>query len=78
MSKRTNIYGFLELNHNWDPSLLFVLMTGVMVNLFTFNLIKRLMYSLFYLAKLPALVKKLKILVAKLHSNSYLEHSCSV
>ena len=40
MSKRTNIYGFLELNSSWDPSLLFVLMTGVMVNLITFHLIK--------------------------------------
>jgi hypothetical protein len=43
MSQRTKIYGFLELNKNWDPSLLFVLMTGVIVNIITFNLIKRLM-----------------------------------
>jgi hypothetical protein len=43
MSQRTNIYGFLGLNRNWDPTLLFVLMTGVMVNLVTFTLIRKLM-----------------------------------
>ena len=41
MSQRTKIYGFLHLDKNWDPSLLFVLMTGVMINIFTFNLIKK-------------------------------------
>ena len=43
MSQRANIYGFLELNRNWDPSLLFVLMTGVLFNLVTFTLIRKLM-----------------------------------
>ena len=41
MSRRTKIYGFLHLDKNWDPSLLFVLMTGVLINIFTFNLINR-------------------------------------
>lgn len=41
MSQRTKIYGFLHLDKNWDPSLLFVLMTGVLINIFTFNFIKR-------------------------------------
>lgn len=41
MSQRTNIYGFLELSSEWNPSLLFVLMTGVTINLITFNIIKR-------------------------------------
>jgi len=41
MSQRTKIYGFLHLDKNWDPSLLFVLMTGVMINILTFNLIKK-------------------------------------
>ena len=41
MSQRTNIYGFLELNSEWNPSLLFVLMTGVTISLITFNIIKR-------------------------------------
>jgi len=39
MSQRSKIYGFLQLNSNWDPSLLFVLMTGVLINALTFNLI---------------------------------------
>ena len=39
MSQRNKIYGFLELNKSWDPSLLFVLMTGVLINAVTFNLI---------------------------------------
>lgn len=39
MSQRGKIYGFLELNRSWDPSLLFVLMTGVIINAVTFNLI---------------------------------------
>lgn len=43
MSQRTKIYGFLLLDKEWDPSLLFVLMTGVMINIITFNLIKKLM-----------------------------------
>ena len=41
MSQRGKIYGFLHLNKNWDPSLLFVLMTGVIINIFTFNLIRK-------------------------------------
>lgn len=39
MSQRSKIYGFLELDRSWDPSLLFVLMTGVAINAVTFNLI---------------------------------------
>ena len=39
MSQRSKIYGFLQLNSHWDPSLLFVLMTGVLINALTFNLI---------------------------------------
>jgi hypothetical protein len=39
MSQRTKIYGFLTLDSKWDPSLLFVLMTGVLINIITFNLI---------------------------------------
>jgi uncharacterized protein len=39
MSQRSKIFGFLELSSSWDPSLLFVLMTGVLINTLTFNLI---------------------------------------
>lgn len=39
MSQRSKIYGFLQLDSNWDPSLLLVLMTGVLINVVTFNLI---------------------------------------
>lgn len=43
MSQRSKIYGFLELNSSWDPSLLFVLMTGVIINVITFNFIIKFM-----------------------------------
>lgn len=43
MSQRSKIYGFLELNSNWDPSLLFVLMTGVILNVITFTVIRKTM-----------------------------------
>jgi uncharacterized membrane protein YedE/YeeE len=57
MSQRTKIYGFLELNKDWDPSLLFVLMTGVMINLVTFTLIKKLLYPMINIANSPNSVK---------------------
>ncbi len=41
MSQRTKIYSFLELNKKWDPSLLFVLMSGVLVNLVTFTIMRK-------------------------------------
>lgn len=37
MVRRTNILGFLGLGTDWNPSLLFVLGCGVLINLFTFN-----------------------------------------
>ena len=43
MSQRSKINGFLQLDENWDPSLLFVLMTGVIINVITFNLILKFM-----------------------------------
>lgn len=43
MSYRSKIYGFLLLNRYWDPSLLFVLMTGVLLNVITFQLIQKYM-----------------------------------
>ena len=44
MTMRSKIYGFLTLDSHWDPSLLFVLMTGVLINTFTFNVILNLVY----------------------------------
>ena len=44
MTMRSKIYGFLVLDSNWDPSLLFVLMTGVLINAFTFNIILNFVY----------------------------------
>lgn len=41
MSQRSKIYSFLELNKNWDPSLLFVLMTGVVINLVIFTIMRK-------------------------------------
>jgi hypothetical protein len=66
MSQRTNIYGFLELNSEWNPSLLFVLMTGVSINLVTFNIIRRLVYSLDYVENSQLMDKKSRILKVKL------------
>ena len=43
MSQRSKINGLLQLDENWDPSLLFVLMTGVIINVITFNLILKFM-----------------------------------
>lgn len=37
MTRRAKIAAFLTLNENWDPSLLFVLGVGVIVNLLIFN-----------------------------------------
>jgi len=37
MTKRSKIEAFLTLNANWDPSLLVVLATGVLINFIVFN-----------------------------------------
>jgi hypothetical protein len=37
MVRRSNIIGFLGLGKEWNPSLLFVLGCGVIVNLIIFN-----------------------------------------
>ena len=73
MSQRSKIFGFLQLNSSWDPSLLFVLMTGVLLNLFTFNLINRFMYVSLYLGKSQLTATKLKTLMEKLTLDSLLE-----
>jgi len=41
MTQRSKIKGFLELNKNWDPSLLIVLMTGVAINLVIFTIMRK-------------------------------------
>lgn len=46
MVRRSNILGFLALGENWNPSLLFVLGCGVLVNLVSFNYMLRLKYLL--------------------------------
>lgn len=38
MTQRTKISGFLTLDENWDPSLLFVLFSAVLGNMITFNI----------------------------------------
>lgn len=37
MVRRSNVLGFLGLGYNWNPSLMFVLGCGALLNLFTFN-----------------------------------------
>ncbi len=44
MSQRSKIYAFLELNRNWDPSLLIVLMTGVVLNFVIFTVMRKKVY----------------------------------
>jgi hypothetical protein len=41
MVRRSNILGFLGLGTDWNPSMLFVLGCGVLVNLITFNFMLR-------------------------------------
>jgi uncharacterized membrane protein YedE/YeeE len=37
MCRITKIMGFLTINANWDPSLIFVMMSAVAINVVTFN-----------------------------------------
>lgn len=37
MTRRAKIMNFLQISSKWDPSLLFVLGAGVLVNLVSFN-----------------------------------------
>ena len=46
MVRRNNIIGFLGLGSDWNPSLMFVLGCGVVVNLITFNYMLRKKYFL--------------------------------
>ena len=39
MNRRKKVIGFLTLSENWDPSLMFVLMSAVILNFIFFNLI---------------------------------------
>lgn len=41
MVRRSNILGFLGLGTDWNPSLIFVLGCGVIINLVTFNYMLR-------------------------------------
>ena len=51
MVRRVNILGFLGLGTDWNPSLLFVLGCGVMVNLVTFSYMIHYKYSVSYIEK---------------------------
>lgn len=46
MTRRIKIMRFLQIGKDWDPSLLFVLGAGVLVNLITFNYMIRVRYIL--------------------------------
>jgi len=41
MCRITKVLGFLTINSNWDPSLLFVMAVAVAINLITFNMIMK-------------------------------------
>jgi len=51
MVRRTNIIGFLGIGHNWNPSLLFVLGVGVLINLIFFTYMIKIRYSFVYIEK---------------------------
>lgn len=53
MVRRSNILGFLGLGTDWNPSLMFVLGCGVMVNLITFSYMIHCKYLAFYSEKSP-------------------------
>ena len=44
MIRRSNILGFLSMGSDWNPSLMFVLGCGVLLNIFTFNYMLRVRY----------------------------------
>ena len=41
MCRQSKIYAFLTLNDAWDPSLMFVMVGAIALNLVTFNLMLR-------------------------------------
>jgi uncharacterized membrane protein YedE/YeeE len=41
MTNTSKIIGFLTFGENWDPSLLFVMVTAVFISFFAFNFIKQ-------------------------------------
>jgi divalent metal cation (Fe/Co/Zn/Cd) transporter len=43
MSKPSKIEHFLKLDHEWDCSMIFVMMSAVLINLLTFNFITRVL-----------------------------------
>ena len=51
MVRRINILGFLGLGSDWNPSLLFVLGVGVIVNLIIFNYMLKIKYVPYYVGK---------------------------
>ena len=51
MVRRSNILGFLKIGADWNPSLLFVLGCGVIVNLFTFTYMLKSQYFIINLEK---------------------------
>jgi len=42
MVRRSNVIGFLALGKDWNPSLIFVLGAGVIINLIVFNYMIRI------------------------------------
>lgn len=41
MSRRANVLHFLQINENWNPALLFVLGSGVLVNVIVFTIMRK-------------------------------------
>ena len=52
MCRRSKILGFLTLNSNWDPSLMFVMVGAIGVNIFTFQYIINSLKQPYYAPKL--------------------------
>ena len=64
MVRRSNILGFLGLGADWNPSLLFVLGCGVLVNLITFNYMLKVKYIWIYIENIHIWVIACSILLA--------------
>ena len=41
MSRRANILHFLQINNSWNPALLFVLGSGLIINIITFTIMRK-------------------------------------
>ena len=71
MVRRVNILGFLSLGADWNPSLLFVLGCGIIVNLIIFSYMIHYKYPLFYVGRCLTLVTLSSIPAAEMSTGNW-------